>query len=147
MVKSIGKPDALNAPVRFDVAGTGNVIMAAGMRPERKRRNSHRCLTCARQFSTLLETFNTDADPPVTRGRPKLTEEYERMNSVGSVGVLATTCMYRKAHGTRDAPAVEPEDRDQPATRESQAGLSGAAEGIVVPMIPDNAGGGKGPYF
>ena len=93
------------------------------------------------------ETFNTDADPPVTRGRPKLTEEYERIKSVGSVGVLATTCMYRKAHGTRETPAVEPEDRDQPATRESQAGLSGAAEGIVVPMRPGNAGGGKDPYF
>lgn len=33
IVKSIGKPDALNAPVRFEVAGTGNVIMVIGLRP------------------------------------------------------------------------------------------------------------------
>ena len=31
-VKSIGKPDALTAPVRFEVAGTGIVIMVAGLR-------------------------------------------------------------------------------------------------------------------
>jgi len=74
-------------------------------------------------------------------------EQHERMGSVGSVGVLVTTCMYRKAYGTRETPAVEPEDRDQPASRESQAGLSGAAEGIVVPMKPGNAGGGTGPCF
>jgi hypothetical protein len=92
-------------------------------------------------------TVNTDADPPKTRGRPKLTEEYERFRSVGSVGVVATTCMYRKAHGTRETPAVEPEDRDQPASRESQAGLSGAAERFVVSMKPSNAGGEKEPYF
>jgi hypothetical protein len=30
MLKSIGKPDGLNVPVRFEVAGTGNVIMVAG---------------------------------------------------------------------------------------------------------------------
>jgi len=36
MVKSIGKPDALKAPVRFDVAGTENVPMAVGMRPRAK---------------------------------------------------------------------------------------------------------------
>jgi hypothetical protein len=91
------------------------------------------------------ETFNTDADPPVTRGRPKLTEEYERMNSVGSVGVLATTCMCRKAHGTRETPTVVLEDQDQPVTRESQTGLLGAAVRFVVPMKPGNAGGGKEP--
>ena len=55
--------------------------------------------------------------------------------------------MYRKAHGTRETPAVEPEDRDQPASRESQAGLSGAAERFVVSMKPGNAGGEKEPYF
>ena len=35
-VKSIGKPDALNAPVRFDVAGTGNEAKAVGLRTEAK---------------------------------------------------------------------------------------------------------------
>ena len=74
-------------------------------------------------------------------------EEYERTAFIGLAGVLVTTCMHRKAHGTRETPAVEPEDRDQPASRESQAGLSGAAEGIVVPMKPGNSGGGKDPCF
>ena len=74
-------------------------------------------------------------------------EEYERTASIGLAGVLTTTCMYRKAYGTRETPAVEPEDRNQPATRESQAGLFGAAEVIVVPVKPGNAGGGKGPCF
>jgi hypothetical protein len=34
---------------------------------------------------------------------------------------------------------------DQLATRERPAGLTGMAEGLVVPMKPGNAGGGKGP--
>ena len=53
------------------------------------------------------------------------------MGSVGSVEVLVTTCAYTKAYGTRETAEVEPEDRDQPASREKQAGLSGAAEGIT----------------
>jgi len=36
---------------------------------------------------------------------------------------------------------------DQPATREGQAGFGGVAEGLVVPLKPGNAGGGKGPWF
>jgi hypothetical protein len=34
---------------------------------------------------------------------------------------------------------------DQLATRERPAGPFGMAEGLVVPMKPGNAGGGKGP--
>jgi hypothetical protein len=37
--------------------------------------------------------------------------------------------------------------RGQLATRESQAGPFGVAEGPVVPMKPGNAGGGKGPQL
>jgi hypothetical protein len=55
--------------------------------------------------------------------------------------------MHREAHGTRETPAVEPENWDQPASREGQAGLSGAAERFVVSMKPGNAGGEKEPYF
>ena len=73
--------------------------------------------------------------------------EYERIYSIGLAGVVTATYMHRKAYGTRETPAVGPEDRDQPASRESQAGLSGAAEGIAVPMKPGNAGGGKEPCF
>src|ERR1700681_4476660 len=39
-------------------------------------------------------------------------------------------------------------DRDvQPEAREGQAGRSGVAEGLAVPLKPVNAGGGKGPQF
>ena len=71
-------------------------------------------------------------------------EGYERTASIGPAGVLVTTCMHRKAHGTREAPAVI-RSRDQLATRESQAGPFGVAVRPVVPMKPGNAGGGKGP--
>jgi hypothetical protein len=36
---------------------------------------------------------------------------------------------------------------DQPDAREGQAGRTGVAERLVVPMKPGNAGGGKGPQF
>jgi len=36
---------------------------------------------------------------------------------------------------------------DQPAAREGQAGRTGVAERLVLPMNPGNAGGGKGPQF
>ena len=36
---------------------------------------------------------------------------------------------------------------DQPDAREGQAGRSGVAERLVVPLKPGNAGGGKGPQF
>jgi hypothetical protein len=54
-VKSIGKPDALNAPVRFEVAGTGNQFMDWLLRySQRKRRETDRpSLRVWRQFSTL----------------------------------------------------------------------------------------------
>jgi hypothetical protein len=72
-------------------------------------------------------------------------EGYERTASIGSAGVLTATCMHRRALGTRETPAVELEIQNQPATRESQAGLFGAAVRLVVLMKPGNAGGGKGP--
>jgi hypothetical protein len=47
---------------------------------------------------------------------------------------------HGKAHrvGEREA---------QPDAREGQAGLDGVTEGLVVPMKPGNAGGGKRPWF
>ena len=36
---------------------------------------------------------------------------------------------------------------DQPDAREGQAGRTGVAERLVVPMKPGNADGGKGPQF
>ena len=59
----------------------------------------------------------------------------------GSAGGMYT----RKAHATREAPMRDQED--QPDAREGQAGRSGVAERLVVPLKPGNAGGGKGPQF
>jgi hypothetical protein len=70
---------------------------------------------------------------------------YERTASIGPAGVLTATCMHRSALGTRETPSVGLEIQNQPATRESQAGLIGVAVRFVVPMKPGNAGGGKGP--
>ena len=54
--------------------------------------------------------------------------------------------MYtRGSDATREAPTVVA--RHQPAAREGQAGPNGVAERPVVPLMPGNAGGGKGPWF
>jgi hypothetical protein len=60
---------------------------------------------------------------------------------------MTTACTHRKADATRETPAVVLEVQDQPATRESQAGPYGMAEGPVLPRKPGNAGGGKGPQL
>jgi len=36
---------------------------------------------------------------------------------------------------------------DQPVSGDGQTGLNGVAERLVVPKMPGNAGGGKGPQF
>ena len=75
------------------------------------------------------------------------TERYERTGSVRPAGVMATACKRRGPDATREAPAVILDVQDQPATRESQVGLFGVAERLVVPVKPGNSGGGKGPWF
>ena len=53
-VKSAGKPSAGNRHAGFDVAGAGNVITGAGLRPMLKGMElCHRTLPSARQSSTL----------------------------------------------------------------------------------------------
>ena len=75
------------------------------------------------------------------------TERYERTGSVRPAGVMATACKRRGPDATREAPAVILDVQDQPATRESQVGLFGVAERLVVPVKPGNYGGGKGPQL
>src|SRR6266545_1069024 len=60
-------------------------------------------------------------------------------------GVVATACTQgkRTQHGRPQGVIRD----DQPAAREGQAGRLGVAERFVVPLKPDNAGGGKGPQF
>src|SRR5258708_34116993 len=64
---------------------------------------------------------------------------------IGPAGVFATACRHRGPDATRETPAVIGQGRGQLATRERQAGPSGVAERLAVPMKPGNAGGGKGP--
>jgi hypothetical protein len=71
----------------------------------------------------------------------EMSEEYAQPLHRGSGGSMYT----RKAHATREAPMRDQED--QPDAREGQAGRTGVAERLVVPMKPGNTGGGKGPQF
>ena len=59
---------------------------------------------------------------------------------------MAMACMHGDGaqHGKPDVA----EGRDlRPDAREGQAGPDRVAERLVVPLKPDNAGGGKGPQF
>ena len=81
----------------------------------------------------------------MNRGRPKsmgrTSEQFHR--SCRGIGDGMQTKGTRRNTGSPSGDR----SRDQPATRESQAGPSGVAERPVVPMKPGNAGGGKGPQL
>ena len=70
-----------------------------------------------------------------------MSDEYAHRLHRGSGGGMFT----RKARATREAQRVIRDD--QPDAREGQAGRTGVAERLVVPMKPGNAGRGKGPQF
>src|SRR5229473_6235842 len=59
------------------------------------------------------------------------------------VAAAARTQGKRAQHGKPQSAVRD----DQPEAREGQAGRSGVAERLVVPLKPGNAGGGKGPQF
>ena len=65
--------------------------------------------------------------------------------SNGPAGVMATACIQGapSQHG-KPQRVVE---GHQPETREGQSGPYGVADRLVVPVMPGNAGGGKGPEF
>src|ERR1700675_208365 len=60
-------------------------------------------------------------------------------------GVVATACTQgkRTQHGRPQGVVRD----DQPDAREGQAGRPGESERFIVPLMPGNAGGGKGPQF
>ena len=60
-------------------------------------------------------------------------------------GVVAAACTQgkRTQHGKPQCVIRD----DQPDAREGQAGRTGVAERLVLPLKPGNAGGGKGPQF
>ena len=59
---------------------------------------------------------------------------------------MASACVEEETDGTREAPAVRGRG-SQPELREEQAGPGGVADRLVLPLIPGNSGGGKGPDF
>jgi hypothetical protein len=80
------------------------------------------------------------------RGRlTRMGEFRARTTPICCTGVVAAACTQgkRTQHGKPHCVIRD----DQPDAREGQAGRSGVAERLVVPLKPDNAGGGKGPWF
>src|SRR6202048_132117 len=68
-----------------------------------------------------------------------------RTTPICCTGVVAAACTQgkRTQHGKPQCVIRD----DQPEAREGQAGRSGVAERLAVPLKPGNAGGGKGPQF
>jgi len=62
-------------------------------------------------------------------------ETDERTSSIEPAGVMAMACTHRRPEATREAPGGD-RGRDQPATRERQAGPCGVTERFAVPMKP-----------
>ena len=96
------------------------------------------------------------ADPTAVSGKAdtvgEMSEDYAQPLHRGTGGGMYT----RKAHATREAPmrgfrrgssTFWGIRDDQPDAREGQAGRTGAAERLVVPLKPGNASGGKGPQL
>ena len=80
------------------------------------------------------------------RGRLTRLGENERSSAPSRcAGVVATACTQgkRTQHGRPQGVVRD----DQPDAREGQAGRPGESERFIVPMMPGNAGGGKGPQF
>src|SRR5215831_15599763 len=82
---------------------------------------------------------------PPNRGRLKRSGEMSEDYARPLHRVLAVACTQgkRTQHGKPHCVIRD----DQPDAREGQAGRSGVAERLAVPLKPGNAGGGKGPWF
>jgi len=103
-----------------------------------------------------LESRDVGADPPVYRGRPTSAVTRE----TGGIGRPKSDQCHRRSHrgngngmstqGKRlqhEKPqSVEARDL-QPDAREGQAGPTGVADRLVVPLKPGNSGRGKEPEF
>ena len=71
---------------------------------------------------------------------------YERTSSVSPAEVVATVIPAKGTIRNTGSPSGD-RSADQLAARERQAGPTGMAEKLAVPMKPGNAGGGKGPQL
>ena len=92
------------------------------------------------------ETENAGADPPELWGRPTTMKEDERKNFIGPAGVFGDGMQAKGIRRNTGNPGGD-RNKDQPATRERQAGPSGVTERSVVPVRSGNADGGKGPQL
>ena len=70
-------------------------------------------------------------------------KEDERKNFIGPAGVFGDGMQAKGIRRNTGNPGGD-RNKDQPATRERQAGPCGVAERSVVPMKLGNSGGGKG---
>src|SRR5262252_6672265 len=93
-----------------------------------------------------LEKDDAQADPTGFSGKAD-TAGLPSGNHTPSrcAGVVATACTQgkRTQHGRSHGVVRD----DQPDAREGEAGRRGETERFVVPLKPENAGGGKGPQF
>ncbi len=60
---------------------------------------------------------------------------------------MATACRHTGTERNTGSPMWREGRALQPDAREGQAGPDRVAERLVVPLKPDNAGGGKEPQF
>ena len=92
-----------------------------------------------------LETCNAEADPTVSRGRLPLAGKRATRALAGSAGVVAAARM-EEGEGSNTGSPVGGEHT--PTGPPRGAGWAGrVADGLVVPVRPGNAGGGKEPWF
>ena len=73
-------------------------------------------------------------------------KEHERKTFIGPAGVFGDGMQAKGIRRNTGSPSDDC-SRDQLATRERQAGSSGVAERLVVPVRSGNADGGKGPQL
>lgn len=73
-------------------------------------------------------------------------EEDERKSFIGPAGVFGDGMQAKGIRRNTGNPSGD-RKKDQPATRERQAGPFGVTERLVVPVRLGNANGGKGPQL
>jgi hypothetical protein len=91
------------------------------------------------------EIHDAKADPAWTGGRLVRIERTGRPVRSASPGWWVTACQPGAMGNTGSPSAVAGDRLGHPARWAS--GHRRVAEGLVVPLKPGNAGGGKGPWF
>src|ERR1700746_3297138 len=93
-----------------------------------------------------LEKDDVQADPATLPGKADMAGRDERGIRPAAAPGEGRGDVHQERGTQHGKPRCVIRD-DQPDAREGQAGRSGVAERLVVPLNPGNAGGGKGPQF